>query len=179
SAAAPRSSSTRPSSTGGSARSRRARISRATSCRRAPGGAGRPTLGGARTRAGRSYLKFQTVATDPHGIRAVPRRFASDISLCYLGRVNDPIQTVPSDSGGAERERRVPLSEQAYVAIKRLILRRELQAGDRLTEALLCERLSLGRNPVHIALHRLQREGLVEIVPRKWIVVRGETLDGF
>jgi len=93
--------------------------------------------------------------------------------------VNDPIPTVPSDSGGAERERRVPLSEQAYVAIKRLILRRELQAGDRLTEALLCERLSLGRNPVHIALHRLQREGLVEIVPRKWIVVRGETLDGF
>ncbi len=75
--------------------------------------------------------------------------------------------------------RRTPLSERAYVAIKQLVLDGELKAGERVTEALLCERLSLGRNPVHIAVHRLHREGLVEIVPRKNIVIRGETMASF
>lgn len=83
------------------------------------------------------------------------------------------------DAAAPRAAGRVSLSEQAYVAIKQLILRGDIKGGERVTEGMLCERLSLGRNPVHIAVHRLHREGLVEIVPRKNILVRGETIQSF
>lgn len=90
-----------------------------------------------------------------------------------------PITAAPAKRAATKAPRRISLSEQAYTAIKQLILRGDLKAGDRVTEAGLCERLALGRNPVHIAVHRLHREGLVEIVPRKNIVIRGETIESF
>lgn len=92
-----------------------------------------------------------------------------------MARITAPSAQAPAPKAA----RRASLSEQAYVAIKQLILRGDLKAGDRVTEAMLCERLSLGRNPVHIAVHRLHREGLVEIVPRKNLVIRGETIESF
>ncbi len=71
------------------------------------------------------------------------------------------------------------LGEQAYVAIKRLILTRELKPGDQVNVAQLSTHLELGRNPIHLAIHRLDREGLVAILPRKGILIKAETLDSF
>lgn len=75
--------------------------------------------------------------------------------------------------------KRLPLGEQAYLAIKKMILENELRPGDQVKTVELSERLSLGRSPIHLALHRLDREGLIEILPRKGILVKGETLDTF
>lgn len=71
------------------------------------------------------------------------------------------------------------MGEQAYIAFKRLILNRELKPGEHVNVALLSEQLGLGKNPIHLAAHRLAREGLVEIIPRKGIVIRAETIDSF
>src|SRR5690606_32449142 len=71
------------------------------------------------------------------------------------------------------------LAEQAYVALKRMILNRELQPGERVNVSQLSELVGLGKNPIHLAVHRLDREGLIEIIPRKGILIRSETLDSF
>lgn len=71
------------------------------------------------------------------------------------------------------------LGEQAYVAFKRMILSRELKPGEHVNVAWLSEQIGLGKNPIHLAAHRLDREGLVEIIPRKGILIRAETLDSF
>jgi len=72
-----------------------------------------------------------------------------------------------------------PLSEQAYIAIKQMILGMELRPGDYVSVGQLSDRLALGRSPVHAAIHRLNREGLLEILPRKGIIVKVETSSSF
>ena len=47
----------------------------------------------------------------------------------------------------------------------------QLEPGAVLSELELGERLEIGRTPVREALHRLAREGLVLILPRKGILV--------
>ncbi|MFT0849218.1 GntR family transcriptional regulator [Achromobacter sp. F4_2707] len=79
----------------------------------------------------------------------------------------------------SKREPTASLGEQAYIAFKRLILTRDLKPGEHVNVAQLSEQLGLGKNPIHLAAHRLAREGLVEILPRKGILVRAETLDSF
>jgi len=71
------------------------------------------------------------------------------------------------------------LAEQAYIAVKRMILSGELMAGEQINVAMLADQLNLGRSPVHMAIHRLDREGLVAIIPRKGILVKSETLESF
>ena len=68
------------------------------------------------------------------------------------------------------------LGEQAYIALKQLILQHEIRAGEQLNIVELAEQLQIGRTPLLMAVHRLASEGLVEIVPRKGIFVRAETL---
>ncbi|NBY62673.1 MAG: GntR family transcriptional regulator, partial [Betaproteobacteria bacterium] len=67
-------------------------------------------------------------------------------------------------------------SELAYLSIKEKILSMELRPGSFLNEIKLCEMTSLGRMPVHQAIHRLQIEGLIEVLPRKGIVIRSDSL---
>jgi len=71
------------------------------------------------------------------------------------------------------------LAEQAYLALKKMVLLHEISAGDQLNLIELSDRLQLGRTPLHMAIHRLAAEGLLEIVPRKGIFVREETLGSF
>ncbi len=65
----------------------------------------------------------------------------------------------------------VPLSEQAYRQIREKIIRLELPPGSVVRENDLMEELGLGRTPIREALHRLAREKLVEIIPRRGIFV--------
>lgn len=68
------------------------------------------------------------------------------------------------------------LSEHAYHLIKDRIISARYVPGQFLQEASICEELRLGRTPVHQALHRLQQEGLLDIIPRKGILIRAESL---
>lgn len=68
------------------------------------------------------------------------------------------------------------LAQQAYDRIKLSILSLELRPGLFLNEAKLCELTGLGRMPVHQAIHRLQADGLVEVIPRKGLLIRADSL---
>jgi DNA-binding GntR family transcriptional regulator len=69
------------------------------------------------------------------------------------------------------------LREQAYVEIKRRINRLEYRPGAYLNEAQISRQLKIGRTPVHQALDRLMLEGLVQVIPRKGVVVQSISLE--
>lgn len=71
----------------------------------------------------------------------------------------------------------VPLALQAYQQIKRRIVTTALLPGAYLSEIQLSDELGIGRTPVHHALHRLAQESLVDILPRKGVIVRPISLD--
>lgn len=63
------------------------------------------------------------------------------------------------------------LREVAYTQIKQRIISCTLRPGEAINEAHLTQLLGLGRTPVHQALHRLEMEGMVTILPRKGVMV--------
>lgn len=63
------------------------------------------------------------------------------------------------------------LTERAYRALEEEIVTLRIAPGTVVSEALLSQRLGLGRTPVREALQRLARERLVQILPRRGIVV--------
>src|SRR3954465_2666782 len=63
------------------------------------------------------------------------------------------------------------LSERAYRDIEELIVTLELAPGSAVSEGLLSRRLGIGRTPIREALQRLARESLVQILPRRGIMV--------
>jgi len=65
------------------------------------------------------------------------------------------------------------LADQAYHAIRELIVTLELPPGAVIDERGLIERLSIGRTPVREALRRLAQERLVEVYPRRGMFVTG------
>jgi DNA-binding GntR family transcriptional regulator len=69
------------------------------------------------------------------------------------------------------------LLETAYEKIKQRITACEFGPGDYLNEAELSERLGIGRTPVHQAIDRLMIEGLVQVMPRKGIIVTPVSFD--
>ena len=64
-------------------------------------------------------------------------------------------------------------SEQAYYAIRSMIVTLELAPGSVVSEQELMSRLSLGRTPVREALRALAQEKLVEVYPRRGMFVAG------
>jgi DNA-binding GntR family transcriptional regulator len=65
----------------------------------------------------------------------------------------------------------VSLADQAFYAIRELIVTLELAPGAVVNERQLIERLEIGRTPVREALRRLAQEKLVEVYPRRGIFV--------
>jgi DNA-binding GntR family transcriptional regulator len=63
------------------------------------------------------------------------------------------------------------LSDQAYYRIRELIVTLQLPPGSLVNERDLMERLGLGRTPVREALRALARERLVEVYPRRGMLV--------
>lgn len=68
--------------------------------------------------------------------------------------------------------RKASLADTAFEAIKEKILKLYFLPGQYLNEGALCALLNMGRTPVHQALQRLQHEGLVEVMPRKGVIVQ-------
>jgi DNA-binding GntR family transcriptional regulator len=69
------------------------------------------------------------------------------------------------------------LRDRAYAEIKQRINRLQYRPGEYLNEAQLSQELSIGRTPVHQALDRLMYEGMVQVMPRKGVIVRPISLD--
>ena len=72
---------------------------------------------------------------------------------------------------------RASLKAQAYEEIHRRINTLQYRPGDFLNEAYIAEMLELGRTPVREALSQLKHEGIVEIAPRKGIIIRPVSLN--
>lgn len=68
------------------------------------------------------------------------------------------------------------LATKAFEEIKEKILTLYFLPGQYLNEGALCALLGVGRTPVHQALQRLQLEGLVEIMPRKGVIVQPDSI---
>jgi DNA-binding GntR family transcriptional regulator len=73
--------------------------------------------------------------------------------------------------------RRGRLTTHAYNVLRDGILRGEFQVGAVLAETQIAERLQISRTPVRQALGLLLQEGLVEVGPRRQLIVRGFTPD--
>jgi DNA-binding GntR family transcriptional regulator len=68
------------------------------------------------------------------------------------------------------------LRDLAYDAIKHHIITCAFKPGEYLNEAAVCTLLHLGRTPVHQAVDRLRLEGMVEVLPRKGMIVKPVSL---
>lgn len=71
-----------------------------------------------------------------------------------------PISTLPST-----------LMEDAYRRLEEMIVTLEIAPGSVVSEAILSRRLSIGTTPIREALQRLAREHLVQILPRRGVIV--------
>jgi DNA-binding GntR family transcriptional regulator len=63
----------------------------------------------------------------------------------------------------------------AYETLKEKIIVGFFLPGQYLNEAAISHQLGYGRTPVHQALQRLQVEGLVEVVPRKGVIIQPDS----
>jgi len=71
-----------------------------------------------------------------------------------------------------EQLKPLSLQHSAYREIKRRIVTAVYRPGEQINTAQICAQLRIGRTPVHLAIHRLETEGLIEILPRRGIVVK-------
>lgn len=64
------------------------------------------------------------------------------------------------------------LDEKIYATLRKLILERQLQAGERILVDHLAAEMGVSRTPILNALRRLSQEGAVQVFPRRGIYVR-------
>ncbi|MDB5407403.1 MAG: transcriptional regulator, GntR family [Rhodospirillales bacterium] len=68
------------------------------------------------------------------------------------------------------------LRDLAYEAIKHRIIACTFKPGEYINEAYVSATLGFGRTPVHQAIDRLMLEGMVEVIPRKGVIVKPVSL---
>lgn len=61
----------------------------------------------------------------------------------------------------------MPLRDVVFHTLRQAILKGELEPGQRLMEITLANKLGVSRTPIREAIHKLELEGLVVLVPRK------------
>lgn len=65
----------------------------------------------------------------------------------------------------------LPLRDVVFNTLRQAILRGELKPGERLMEIQLANKLGVSRTPIREAIRKLELEGLVLMIPRKWAEV--------
>ena len=70
-----------------------------------------------------------------------------------------------------------PIREIAYETLKHAIITGDIPAGERIVETEYAGKLHISRTPLREALRKLERDGLVEYVIRRGVVVRAFTLE--
>lgn len=68
-------------------------------------------------------------------------------------------------------------NEEAYDHLKRAITSLALRPGEYINTAQLMDSMAMGRTPINHALHRLMSEGLIQIIPRKGVLVAPLSVD--
>lgn len=68
---------------------------------------------------------------------------------------------------GTDPAARTTFANQAYEAIRDMLIRLEIRPGAAISEDALTERLGLGRTPVREAIKRLEADSLIAIYPRR------------
>jgi len=71
----------------------------------------------------------------------------------------------------SERLSEQTMTDRAYAELEEMIVTLRLEPGTVLSEAVLAKLLKIGRTPIREALQRLSRDGLVNIMPRRGILV--------
>jgi len=70
------------------------------------------------------------------------------------------------------------ISEQVYRHIKRMILTAELKGGEKIPEEKIANSFGVSRTPIREALRRLEKHGLIKILPRQYAqIVKLESSD--
>lgn len=87
------------------------------------------------------------------------------------GKAQD-VQRSPLAAPPLAAEPSLSLRDEAYDVIKHRIITCMFKPGDYLNEAYVSTAIGIGRTPVHQAIDRLTQEGLLEVIPRKGIIVR-------
>lgn len=82
------------------------------------------------------------------------------------------------DSATGGQGNAASLTDIAYGQLEELIVTLQLPPGAVLSEQVLATRLKIGRTPIREALQRLARDGLVNILPRRGILVSDINLRG-
>ena len=70
-----------------------------------------------------------------------------------------------------------PIRDIAYEQLKHAIITGQISAGSRIVETVYAEQLQISRTPLREALRRLERDGLVEYVLHRGVVVRAFTIE--
>ena len=70
-----------------------------------------------------------------------------------------------------------PIRDIAYEVLKHGIISGEIPAGERIVETVYAARLHISRTPLREALRKLERDGLIEYVARRGVVVRAFHLE--
>ena len=70
-----------------------------------------------------------------------------------------------------------PIREIAYDVLKKAIITGEIPAGERIVETEYADRLHISRTPLREALRKLERDGLVEYVVRRGVIVHAFTTE--
>ncbi len=75
-----------------------------------------------------------------------------------------------------DMEANLPLREVVFESLRHAIFRGDLKPGERLMEIQLADQLGVSRTPVREAIHMLEKEGLVTVIPRRGAEVAKMTL---
>ncbi len=70
-----------------------------------------------------------------------------------------------------------PIRDIAYETLKHAIITGEIPAGERIVETEYANRLHISRTPLREALRKLERDGLVEYMVRRGVIVRAFTIE--
>ena len=80
--------------------------------------------------------------------------------------MNAVVQQLTGQSGG-----QASLAEQAYCRLEELLVTLQLAPGALIGEKDLIDKAGIGRTPVREAIQRLSAEGLLQVLPRKGLMV--------
>lgn len=86
-------------------------------------------------------------------------------------------ETALENVNPARPDKTLSLNEQAYVALRHKLITLRYKPGEYLNTAQVMEDLTMGRTPVNQAIHRLSTEGLLQIIPRKGVMVAPLSVD--
>ncbi|MGX7394332.1 GntR family transcriptional regulator [Carnobacterium mobile] len=70
-----------------------------------------------------------------------------------------------------------PLNEIVFDGIRKAIITGRIPVGQRIKEKEFAERMNISRTPIREALHRLEKEGLVEYIPKFGTIVKRITIE--